>query len=782
MYHIATILHAKHPELFDKHLPYLEEIDVTLLGGKRAYCRQSEKAWPRFKPTYVGSTGWLWKQSKLLYLTGDIDLRGDGHAPTVGISESDMQEAQAILSTTPYIELHRSTSGNGLHFRAWLDLETSPTVTDRKQIGPLAKQLWAKICTDTGSDLLARQNTVDKLGCSLWFGSSLAGEDGFELLSPQKHLLDWATVAALTPSEPKDILEEFESDHPRVPLDVDHKLHIASLSHGVWDSTLHMLRGHTMEWSKLHMHLHLKGVFQTSSPGTNTSMANCFAFPVKDGAWIVYAWAGSEAPTWAHRGKYPFTYVNRQLSLDQAARMYGASQRGTTYSFPAGQAILDMVQHYPGTELPTINETTGPARIKVDGKRLLLGTKPEKVWVDTPLRLKGLGVEANPCDELGPLVRCLQDGNRKPVGWAVYIEDSQLWSGKQASSIECILGAIGAKNPGTTKGHLEKKPWTLVSIPFASEYPDGLRLWNCESAQLRHQPIEHDGTCHPLWDKLLKHFAGALDAPLKAMSNPMLPDGRTYMMAWFAYCVRNPRQRLPYLFAHGSQDCGKSTIVEAFQNTVLNGGHCSGERAVQSEFNGELDGTVFVVCDDTKFNKVEGDKLKDLVTGPALKIRRMRTNAFEVPNYTHWIHLANDADACPQFSGDRRVVDILVPDLTLRLNKEQLMEDLMREGPYFTHTLLNLELPNEGRFALPLVETDSKKLIMEQSVSPALIFLRENTKRSPDSKIMLTDLIKAAHRFAVVADRKEMATACIAHELTILSDRDKVQFVHGVKL
>jgi hypothetical protein len=782
MFKIKTLL-TKHQDLANGLLPYMEELDVTLLGDNFTACRAKEKSWSRKTPTYAGSRGWLWAQKKMLYIGIDIDLRGDGHAKGVGISEADMAEAQRVLSTVPYVELRRSTSGQGLHARAWLDLNTSPTVETSKQIGPLGKQLWEKICQDTGSELLARKNTPDKLGCNLWFASRNAGENGFELLSAQKHLLDWATVVPAD-LDPTEIVQDWESDgFTRVPLDADHKLHIATIRGAVWDSSLHMLRAHTVEWAALHKHLNLRGVFATNSPGRNTSHPNSFAFPLRDGAWIVYAWAGSEAPTWSHKDAKPFTYFNKVLTLDEASRMYGASMRASTYSFPEAKSIADMALHFPGTTLPTLTPEA-PARIKVNGTRLTLGTKPvaSKPWEYTPLRIVGLGKDANPVDELGPLVRCLHNEDDDPLGWAVYIADAQRWVGKNVGSIDACLQALGA--PPKSKGPLEMKPWTLVSRPFEPEYPDGLRLWNCKSAQLKHAPIEHDDPDgrHPLWNMLLNHFAGSLDKPLKELGNTLLPDGRTYIMAWFAYIIRNPRQRLPYLFAHGSQDCGKSTVPEAFERTILDGGVCSGERAVKSEFNAQLDGSVLVVCDDVRFSDKDAQALKDLVTAPKLKIRRMRCDEFQVTNYTHWVHLGNNLDDCPQFPGDRRIVDFAVPALASRLNKEQLMQNLDKEGPYFTYTLLNMQLSNEGRLGLPLVETESKQLIMEANVSDSLRFLREETIPSKDSEIRLTDLIKGAHRFGYVLDRGDLVRACGEHGLTVVSNSAKVQFVKGIKL
>ena len=67
-----------------------------------------------------------------------------------------------------------------------------------------------------------------------------------------------------------------------------------------------MLVTHTYWLKEAHKALGFKGTFETSArAGAKSTDINCFAFPLRNGAWVVrrYGNGTAEAPTWARTAR-----------------------------------------------------------------------------------------------------------------------------------------------------------------------------------------------------------------------------------------------------------------------------------------------------------------------------------------------------------------------------------------------------------------------------------------------------------------------------------------------
>jgi hypothetical protein len=91
----------------------------------------------------------------------------------------------------------------------------------------------------------------------------------------------------------------------------------------------------------------------------------------------------------------------------------------------------------------------------------------------------------------------------------------------------------------------------------------------------------------------------------------------------------------------------------------------------------------------------------------------MRTDAYNVPNYTHFIHTANDANFVPCETEDMRIVMIRVAPIACFIESLQFEEGVKREAPSMLRKLLELPLPDPcGRFWLPVVQTSLKESVV----------------------------------------------------------------------
>ena len=291
-------------------------------------------------------------------------------------------------------------------------------------------------------------------------------------------------------------------------------------------------------------------------------------------------------------------------------------------------------------------------------------------------------------------------------------------------------------------GAIEKE-WELVCLPFQTEYPGG-RQWNRGAAQFRYKPSDLDGEepSHPHWDAIYDHVGQELTPALSEMPwaiDSGIKTGGDYLRAWTACVFRYPFEQLPYLFLHGPEESGKSTFWESM-DILITRGVVKADKALtsQSDFNGELVGAVICAVDEKDISKYPGAaaKIRDASTSKTLSIRKMRTDAFEVPNTTHWIQTGNHLKMCPIPPGDTRVTVCFVPLPTSDIPKKFLFEELHKEARDFMYTLMTLPLPPViKRLRLPIITTASKLQSIDAERDTLDRFIA--TQCTPDSNSML---------------------------------------------
>ncbi len=112
---------------------------------------------------------------------------------------------------------------------------------------------------------------------------------------------------------------------------------------------------------------------------------------------------------------------------------------------------------------------------------------------------------------LDDTIRCLEAGDR-PHGWAVKKLDGD-WGRRGSGDIKMVLQGLGYPKLEAEQimGHLSRRPWQLVSIPFAPEEDSAARTWNTGAPQYVYQPIP-GSTAH--WDMIFDHVGFDLDAYL----------------------------------------------------------------------------------------------------------------------------------------------------------------------------------------------------------------------------------------------------------------------------
>jgi hypothetical protein len=86
----------------------------------------------------IGFTGWDWSARRSRWLGFDFDSL-TGHAAGVGVSDDELKRVSEAAQALPYVEVRKSTGGNGLHLYVYFNEDGVPTAnhTEHAALGLL---------------------------------------------------------------------------------------------------------------------------------------------------------------------------------------------------------------------------------------------------------------------------------------------------------------------------------------------------------------------------------------------------------------------------------------------------------------------------------------------------------------------------------------------------------------------------------------------------------------------------------------------------------------------
>jgi len=716
----------------------------------------------------IGLTGWNFKEKTSQFVAFDFDgIVGHSDKHTKKLDEQTLAEVQKTACAIPWVTVRKSSGGKGLHLYVFLN--DIPTVNHHEHAA-LARAILGIMSAEAGFDFCSK---VDICGGNMWiWHRKCIGNDGFELIKAGVTLdnvpPNWRdhvkvvkgtrkkNLPAFIENQPTDmeaLFDEMTGQRPRCRLDKTHQQLIEWLrendAQAWWDSDHHMLVTHTHHLHKAHDALNLIGVYDTMSKGTEApNDHNCFLFPMRRGAWVVRRFSPgvNESDTWDQDGAgWTRCYLNRDPDLQTAARSLGAIENekggyvfrsaeiaekaanllGANISVPGWAGIRPAVlrQHKDGRLIFEIEHTQHDPSGDMRG-----WLQEKKVWkriFQVQAKNNQQEVDAGIHDDM---LRHVTTPKGDDAGWVVRVESR--WACEPLAHIKPALKAMGypAKEIEPIIGSNIFRPWTLVNEPFQPEYP-GDRKWNRDAAQLAFLPSEEPGD-FPSWRKVLAHIGSGLDDALVEPDNWWfkandIKSGEDYLLLWIASMFQHPTKQLPYLFLYGSQNAGKSILHEALGLLMTRGVRRADNALRKGEkFNAELEGGILCVIEEAHFknDRQAYNKIKDWVTSLMISIHRKNCTPYEVVNTGHYVHCANEHDAAPIFDGDSRITMVHVPALEPQnmIPKEQLMQLLRKEAPFFLEHILNLDLPpSNDRLNVPIIET-SEKLALQRSNQDAL--------------------------------------------------------------
>lgn len=759
----------------------------------------------------IGMTGWDWKARLSRWVAFDFDaIIGHSDKHTKKLTQEQMEAVRKAACSLDFVTVRKSTAGRGLHLYIFLE----PVITaNHTEHAALARSILGMMSAITGFDFVSK---VDVCGGNMWvWGRKMAGTDGLTLVKQGTVLstipAGWRDhVKVISGARRKNLPQDIEAaktvdqfdelcgQNQRIQLDEEHQALINCLKDmnalWWWDQDNHMLVTHTVWLKKAHDALGMRGIFETASAGKDLNVQNCYAFPLRKGAWTVrrFGQGVQEHTSWSQDSSgWTRCYLNRDPDFASAAKAHGGVEdpKGGFIFYEAEQAMkaaqslnvqLDITGRYAAREAKLDLHKDGRLVIMIerddkDNPSDLPGWLPKK---DKWIKIANCRNTAAPEPEVGNyddmcrhIVTTAGDDN----GWMIK-SDGQ-WRNEPLTHIKLALQSNGIqpKDVVTVCGNAILRAWKLVNKPFAPEYP-GDREWNRNSAQLRFAPTpDAENLSYPTWGKILTHVGQGLNGAVA--KNPWckangIITGADYLKCWICSLIKEPNQPLPYLFFYSQeQNNGKSSFHEAI-NLLLTKGVARGESALtnQQGFCGELDGAILCVVEeiDLRQNKTAYNRIKDWVTAREIAIVPKGGTPYQIANTTHWVQCSNDQHSCPVFTNDSRIVMVKVPKLSLTemIPRKQLISQLEKEAPDFLSEILNIELPvSPDRLNIPVIETEEKEEAQRLSKDSLQLFLEEKCKHVPGSWVSVANMWEAFFAFLDPVEKSKWSKTSMNRQL-----------------
>lgn len=728
----------------------------------------------------IGITGWNYKDKCSEFFGFDFDSI-DGHAS--GLSDIELKQVRDAAFNIPWVTVIRSTSGKGLHMYIHLD-KPFPT-KNHTEHAAVARALLGKMMAVTGYKFEAK---VDVCGHIMWWWhrkmdnpNCLAMVKQGERFSSDLIPSNWKDHLSVVSGKSKKVKAKtaggFDADdllRQKTCYGLDEK-HLSIIAHldgtsSYWDADNHILVTHTHLLKEIHSNEGLKGLFDTVSTGKDCPHdINCFCFPLPDGAFSVYRFNKGikEHDSWRQDGKgWTYTYYNRDPDILMVMGAYkGIKTEKRDFVFKNAFQAIDALIHF-GVDLkiqPTMMNREVRVKEDRDGQLIVkIMAHPSEddaskmsEWELTkdkyftrifaaPKKAEAETSQATYDD----LVRHIVSKDGEEMGWMIRVNGST-WHNENLQHVRLCLKHKGLKQNEIdyALGWAVANPWRIVMRPFQDEYPGG-RDWNFRAPQFNYELQPPDKILrHPTWDMVFDHLGEGLNDAVMAdewCQHNHIYSGADYLKLWVASMFQQPDQPTPYLFFYGDQNTGKSIFHEAI-SMLMTRGSIQGDKAMQSEgdFNGELFNAVLCYIEEVHLgrNKKAYARLKEWVTALNISIHIKGKTPFMLPNTTHWCQFANEQDACPVFTGDKRITYVYVGPLEKEIPKKVLLNKLKEEAADFlTQIVMRTEIPEtNSRLNIPPLKTADMEQVQLSNENSLERFLREQCYYAPGELMLISE-------------------------------------------
>jgi hypothetical protein len=671
-----------------------------------------------------GTAYWEWTAARQHTVGIDIDT-SDNHAK--GLTAGQVGAALEAVQRVTWLEARRSSGGKGLH--VFPKFSQPVEVVSRAEASALARAVLTLASREAEFDFKA---VKDCAGGNMWIYKNDAAPNAYEVVKEATSSLD---PSDLTPGwrDAKEACKHKVRFAPsNVPLSPEHlavekQIHETGYSM-IYRHDIGCYHVHTYALQLAHQKHGYRGHFATTSLGSDPGQPNAYMFPLPGGAFVVKRFGNAkEDMSWFDSPNGQYAFLNVDVPFDKAIQHFAMNK--TSKGFAFGATNLEAMFKATGIklELPTVfagrtlfvKTAKGIGQITVEkhdlDPQIQDWTATGKTW-QRSFAIPSIPDAFAQADVLrvSDLVRAVTTDTESDK-WCIKTDGE--WIGTSAREVGNVLASHGIA-PGIAMGRMRQEPYWLVFEPFQDEYLSG-RRWNREAPQLACPPVDVAGET-PTWDAIFSHIGSGLDEDIaidEECNRLGITSGAQYLKLWTKLLIEKPEQRTPYLFLTSRQNNTGKTSLGASMSYLINPGVAEiNSEALVDKFTGEFEGKVLCLIEELDLRderKKAYAMLKRVLTSKTLTIRKMRTDAYNVPNFTHFLHTANDANFVPVETEDMRIVMITVPPITQFIESGTFEEGVKREAPSMLRKLLDMTLSApSGRFWLPVVQTSLKESVL----------------------------------------------------------------------
>ena len=216
-----------------------------------------------------------------------------------------------------------------------------------------------------------------------------------------------------------------------------------------------------------------------------------------------------------------------------------------------------------------------------------------------------------------------------------------------------------------------------------------------------------------------------------------------WLLCWFAHIIQKPniKTKIVPIFYSAKQQAGKNIILSFISDSGLGRKYAlerTGLDSITNDKNADLETAIMVTVNEAS-TKVSGwfvdhNKLKDLITNPRRRIRRLFVDAYEVNDYTNYVITSNSRKPVRIEQGDARFVAMEVSDRYV--GNRQYFQNLGKcinnptgngkiNGERFYRFLFNYTISRDIR---DIPDTQLRQDIIGRSLDSPILFLRYITE------------------------------------------------------
>ena len=202
-----------------------------------------------------------------------------------------------------------------------------------------------------------------------------------------------------------------------------------------------------------------------------------------------------------------------------------------------------------------------------------------------------------------------------------------------------------------------------------------------------------------------------------------------HFVKWLAYIVQNKTKARTSWVIQSIQRTGKGVLFEKVITPILGSANVImvGNESLLERYNGWLEATLMVGVNEADLNdivkaKIVGNKLKEWITDPLVRIRDLYKAEKVVKSYTNWIFFSNNHSPVSVERHDGRFNIGNYQEMTLadlcggKEEQTGFINDIIAEVPaFFFHLLNEVEVSEEE--AMTIMVTEAKEYAIEASES-----------------------------------------------------------------